>query len=265
MTSKRKLLIILLLSTLFTFSADVKAQEKTDLDLGKFFNGYKGTFVMLDVKKNSYIRYNEQQAAERHPPCSTFKILNSLIGLETGVIEDENFVLKWDGKPQRFESWNRDHNLQSAITNSVVWYYQELASRVGEKRMKKYIQSVGYGNGDISGGIRKFWLMNSLKVSANEQVDFLHRLYKNDLPFSQRSIDIVKKITKLSETDKYTFRGKTGSGLDYGKYNLGWFIGYVEHKDNVYIFATNILGEGEVNGKKAREITEAILKEMGLI
>ncbi len=248
------------------------AQAAEERDLSKFFRGYRGTFVMLDVARNKYIRYNKEQSEKRLSPCSTFKIPNSLIGLETGVIKDENFLIKWDGTKYSFDAWNRDHTLRSAIANSVVWYYQELASRVGEERMRKYIHAIHYGNEDISGGIKKFWLLNSLKISANEQVDFLRRLYGNDLPFSQRSMDITKKIIKLDENDLRVFCGKTGSGMETsadGKVKgvLGWFVGYVVWKDqsNACIFTTNIEGEDGANGKQAREISEAILKDMGLL
>jgi beta-lactamase class D len=224
---------------------------------------------MLDVGANKHICYNKPQCEKRLSPCSTFKIPNSLIGLETGVVQDENHVFKWDGTRRPIEPWNQDHSLQSAISNSVVWYYQELAARVGEERMQKYLKAMHYGNEDISGGITKFWLQSSLQISANEQVDFLHRLYRDELPFSQRSMDIVKKMIILSETNKYIFRGKTGTGG--GKEIngqptavLGWFVGYLVRKDNgkVYIFAVNMEGENGASGMRARGIAEAILKDM---
>jgi beta-lactamase class D len=236
-------------------------------DLSKYFNGYKGCFVLYDSNNKYYIRYNEEQCSKRLSPCSTFKIPNSLIGLETGVITDENFTLKWDGTEYPIESWNSDHNLKSAIKNSVVWYYREIARRIGEEKMREYIHKIGYGNEDISGGIDKFWLMSSIKISANEQVEFLKELYNNKLPFLDKTLDVVKDILILEKNDKYTFSGKTGSGSNSeNKTSQGWFVGVVMLKDNTYFFATNIeAGEEEVNGMKAKEITIEILKSLKIM
>ncbi len=244
-----------------------KQQEKKgyETDFNSYFGKYKGAFVLYDFNNRYYIRHNEEQCRMRFSPCSTFKIPNSLIGIETGVISDENFTLKWDGVKRDIESWNQDHNLKSAIKNSVVWYYQEVARRVGDARMKEYIGKIGYGNNDISGGTDKFWLMNSLEISADEQVEFLKKLCTNDLPFSERSLNIVKNITILDSNANLVFRGKTGSGnFPDGKTGLGWFIGYISLGNNIYIFSTNILGE-DANGKKAKEITIEILKSIKIM
>lgn len=241
------------------------AEQNTTLDFASFFQGYEGCFVLYNVKQNSYIRYNEKRCEERLSPCSTFKIPNSLIGLETGVVKDENHVYKWDGVKRPIESWNRDHDLRSAIANSAVWYYQKLAAEVGETRMKEWLGKLHYGNEDISGGITTFWLDNSLKISANEQIDFLTKFYKNELPFSQRSLDIVKNVLILSKTDQSVFRGKTGSGYEENGKTWGWFVGYVETGGNAYVFATNIEAKSGANGRKAREIVENIIKSLSLL
>lgn len=242
-------------------------QTEHEQDLSAFFTGYTGSFVMLDVKAHTYVRYNKQQCRKRFSPCSTFKIVNSLIGLETGVIPDENFVIRWSGKKYPREAWNRDHTLRSAIENSVVWYYQELARRVGERRMKKYVAKLHYGNCDMSGGLDRFWLESTLGISADEQIQVLYKLHRNDLPFSQRSMDIVKDIIVLAKRDSAIFRGKTGTGVaDNGKHSLGWFVGWVTNGDQAYVFATNIESENDLaNGMKARAITEAILRNKKLL
>jgi len=145
-------------------------------ELEKDFQGFKGAFVLYDLKGNRYIRYNPERCAERFIPASTFKIMNSLIGLETGVIPDANYVIKWDGAQYDIPAWNQDHTLKTAIQNSVVWYYQELARRVGEKKMQQYVDAAHYGNRDISGKIDTFWLEGGLRISAEEQVEVLKRL-----------------------------------------------------------------------------------------
>ncbi len=233
-------------------------------ELEKDFQGFKGAFVLYDSKGNWYIRYNPERCAERFIPASTFKVMNSLIGLETGVIPDANYVIKWNGAQYDIPAWNQDHTLKTAIQNSVVWYYQELARRVGEKKMQQYVDAAHYGNSDISGKIDTFWLEGGLRISAEEQVEFLKRLYKGELPFSQRSMNTVEEILVLEKTETYQLSGKTGSGQRITPH-AGWFVGYLETEGNVYFFATNIESPGsDGNGDKAREIARNILQDLGL-
>jgi beta-lactamase class D len=234
--------------------------------LEKYFQGFTGAFVLYDLTGQRYLRYNPERCSERFLPASTFKIVNSLIGLETGVIPDENYVIKWDGTKYDTPSWNQDHTLKTAIQNSVVWYYQELARRVGREKMQRYIDAVGYGNQDISGNIDSFWLDGALRISADEQVELLKRLYRDDLPFSQRSLKIVKEIMILENTDTYRLSGKTGSVWRVGTAYIGWFVGYVEEKGNVYFFAANIGSpSSEANGVKAQEITYDLLRGLEIL
>jgi beta-lactamase class D len=240
-------------------------KREREENLASFFDGTTGSFVLYDVAANEVSRYNRPGCAQRRSPCSTFKIPNSLIALETGVARDADFLIKWNGTHYAREEWNRDHTLRSAIANSVVWYYQELARRVGMPRMKQQITRLRYGNGDLSGGIDRFWLESSLMISADEEVDFLTRLCRNDLPFSRRSMEIVREILVLAKTDSTVFRGKTGSG-GADDHSLGWFVGWVTKGEHEYIFATRIeSNDGASNGKRARTITEAILRSKSIL
>ncbi len=265
MKRMNKIFLILLITGLTICFHTFKAQAVELIEFKDFFKDYSGTFVLYSISEDVYVIYNKDRAEKRLSPCSTFKIFNSLVGLEAGVIKDEKFVIKWDKKTYDIESWNRDHTLKSAIANSVVWYYQELARRVGEEKMKAFIDKVNYGNKDMSGGIDKFWLRNSLKISAMEEVGFLKKLILYDLPFSKRNIDIVKNIIILDKKDTYILRGKTGSGMENGKGVLGWFVGYVERGNKTYIFATNIEASDNASGIKAKKITLEILKKLKII
>jgi beta-lactamase class D len=236
-----------------------------DLEFEKHFQGFTGAFVLYDQYSERYIRYQPERCSEQLLPASTFKIMNSLIGLETGVISDENHVIPWDGTKHDIPAWNQDHTLKTAIQDSVVWYYQELARRVGSERMQFYMDAAGYGNRDITGPVDVFWLNGTLRISADEQVEFLKRLYQGDLPFSERSMKIVKEILVLEKTETYQLSGKTGSGQMKAIYT-GWFVGYIEEDTKVYFFATNIQGtSSDVKGLKAKEITLNILQELALL
>jgi bla regulator protein BlaR1 len=257
-------------------SANVSKNEKSTLeDLSSYFTGYDGCFVLFDQNKNEYSIYNEPKSQKQVSPCSTFKIVNALIGLETKVLTDENTTFNWDGTVYQNTVWNKDQTLESAITNSTFWYFQQNASKVGTERMQNYVNKTEYGNMDITGGITRFWEQSSLKISPKEQVEMLRKIYTYQIPFSKENIDIVKGILILSKEDDAVLSGKTGSGLkDSGRfipqgaddeYIIGWFVGYIEKDNNVYYFATNIEGEKGAYGGKAKEITLKILKDKKLL
>jgi beta-lactamase class D len=241
-----------------------KLDDVTSQDLSPFFSGYQACFVLWDVAADEYVYHNPDRCAERISPCSTYKIPHALIALETGVVPDQNYVIEWDGTQYPVEVWNRDHTMASAVQNSVVWYFQAVAREIGEERMQAYLDKFSYGNRDISGGLTRFWLGSSLEISADEQVDFLHRLDTGDLPVSARSMDIVKEVLVLEETESYVYRGKTGSCAPPGKQPWGWFVGYVSYGGRSYIFATNIQG-AQAEGQKARSITEDVLRHLDMI
>ena len=238
-------------------------------DLSAHFPGVSGAFVLCDSAGTECLKYNPEQCARRFSPASTFKILNSLIGLETGVIPDKNFVIPWDSVVRSMPEWNRDHDLQSAIKYSVVWYYQELARRVGEKRMLEFVEKAGYGNMDISGGIDRFWLGSSLSISADEQVNFLKRLLRGDLPFSRRSMDLVNGIIPSEIVDSCVVHGKTGLADQAGQ-AIGWYVGYVEKPGNTLFFALNMTATGPDDTpyqlvQRRKETALAILRELGVV
>jgi beta-lactamase class D len=244
--------------------APTKAALEDEVDFEAYFEGFSGAFILYDPAGDHYLRYHPEQCAERLLPASTFKIMNSLIGLETGVVPDENYVIKWDGTEYPIPTWNRDHTLKTAFQNSVVWYYQEVARRVGREKMQSYIAEVGYGNQDITGPLDYFWLDGTLKISAEEQVKLLKRLYEGDLPFSRRSMEIARKIMVLDKTDSYQLSGKTGSGQT-GELYIGWFVGFLEEGNNVFFFAANIKGKNsDAKGTTAKEITLQLLQSLEL-
>jgi beta-lactamase class D len=221
-------------------------------------NHATGTLVLYNLNADSFTIYNPSRADSASIPASTFKVFNSLVILDEGVLTDENQSLKWDGKKKFLKIWEQDHNLKSAIKYSVVWFYQECARRVGEKRMQFWIDSVGYGNQNISGGIDRFWLDGGLRISPREQVTLLKRLYFNQLPFSQRSMDIVKKIMIRKQTKDFTLHAKTGWADSFTPH-IGWYVGYLERDNNVLFFALNMDIRSNADGKKREKIVFEVL------
>lgn len=239
-------------------------------DLSAYFKDRPGMFVLHSLKSGRTERHDAARAAERFTPFSTFKIPNSLIGLETGVIKDADFQIKWDARKyparQGFDAWWQDQTLRTAFQRSALWYYRELASRVGAARMRELVDKLDYGNEDTSGGVDRFWLNSSLKISADEQIEFLKRLYKEELPVSKRSMSIVREIMVLEETPAYRLSGKTGGGpLAEGRY-LGWFVGYLEAKGDTHFFAIQLEGPTFASIRDERiRLTKQILADRGLM
>ena len=222
--------------------------------------------MLYDAADQRWLRYHPEVCRIRATPCSTFKVLNSLIALETGVASGPDFSLPWDGTHYPIELWNHDQTLRSAFSVSCVWYFQALAARIGLERYRRILPKVGYGNADVTGGVTQFWLQSSLTISPDEQVDFLRRLHARTLPFSAKNVDTVLDIMTLSRDGQTTFRGKTGTaGNDKSAATLGWFIGSVSAPSGDYLFATRITGGENPSGHTARKITESILSTLKIL
>jgi beta-lactamase class D len=247
-------------------------QAQAQKDLRKHFADCRlqGSFTLLDHKNNKWTYSDEKEADIATVPASTFKIINSLIALEEGVIKDENEVLRWDGIKRDISPWNADTDMKNAYKNSTVWFYQELARRIGKEKYAAYLKKCNYGNQQLTSAIDRFWLDGSLKISPRNQIEFLKNLYAEKLPFSKRSYEIVKRIMiqEAPEAANYVLRAKTGWGK-VEAYDIGWWVGYVEKKDNVYFFATRVQKPIEVTNENfmecRKEITRKVLAELNIL
>ena len=229
--------IMLLLAVLPVGAASFEVR-----DASRSFEQRNGVIVVL--AEGRFITNDTERARARFVPASSFKIPNAMIALETGVAPGADYLLKWDGKrpDQGFwpRSWSRDHTLRSALGNGVVWYFQEMARRIGRERMTAFLEQFDYGNRDISGPIDRFWLEGPLEISALEQVEFLQRFRASRLGLSDRTTALVREILVLDRNDSYTLSGKTGTARMPGDRLLGWLVGYVEQGDRTQIFALNL-------------------------
>jgi beta-lactamase class D len=213
-------------------------------DLAKrFFDlGTSGTFVGYKVDDYLIVASDKVRSGEGRLPASTFKIPNSLIALETGVVEDpDKDVFKWDGVKRSIEAWNKDHTLRSAIAVSAVPVYQEIARRIGQERMQKYLDLFDYGNRNIGGGIDQFWLTGDLRIDPVQQIDFVDRLRRGVLPVSRRSQELTRDILPVTKVGDVAIRAKSGLlGAEQGKPSLGWMVGWAEKGNQQTVFAMNM-------------------------
>ena len=229
--------------------------------------GTAGTFVGYKVDDYLVIASDKNRSGEAKLPASTFKVPNSLIALETGVVGDpDKDVFKWDGVVRNIDAWNRDHTMRTAIAASAVPVYQEIARRVGSERMQKYLDLLEYGNRDIGGGIDQFWLTGNLRIDPVQQVDFVDRLRRGVLPVSKRSQDIVRDILPATRVGDAVIRAKSGLlGAETGKPSLGWMVGWAEKGSAVTVFALNMDCVEPRHIADRTKITQQCLAEIGAI
>lgn len=228
--------------------------------------GVKGGLVILDAKNNTYTIYNEAQVYRQRSPASTFKIVNTLIALETGIASDTGFTLPWDSVRRPVVAWNRDQTLRSAFQSSCVWYYQEIARRIGTKQMQFRIDAFQYGNADISNGADLFWIFGKLRISPMQQVDFLQKLHTRQLGLSDRTYNVCRQVMLADSNAQYTLRAKTGMGD--GKKPAGWYVGYFETADNVYYFANCISPVSKTSEhflQDRKDIVFLAMKQLGFL
>ena len=232
-----------------------------DKEVEEVFKKYKveGTIVIESLNKKKINIYNDKRASELFSPASTFKIPHSLIALNEGIVKKDS-VIVWDKKIREYESWNKDQTLLTAFKSSCVWCYQEFASKIGVEKYKKYLKELNYGNKKIGDDVTRFWLDESLEITTFEQIKFLKRFYTNNLPFKIEDINLLKEIMIDEKNENYIIRAKTGWEWKYG-----WYVGYVETKDDVWFFSTNIDTKSKDDLPKRKAITLEVLKIKGII
>lgn len=265
-------LTILVLTQISFFTAASAEEDNIDLkdrhvlkeDLSTYFSGAEGSFVLFSLKEDRYLIYNEEKSMQRVSPDSTYKIYSALIGLEEKGITPNDSAMQWNGKLNEYKEWNQDQTLDTAMKDSVNWYFEALDRKIGEDTLTAYLERLNYGNKDLSGGTGKYWIESSLKISPIEQVDLLRSFYLNEQHFNPVNVETVKSAITLEKKGESMLYGKTGTGIINGEVVNGWFIGFVETNDDTWFFATNIQDDETASGSKAAKITLSILKDKGL-
>ena len=234
-------------------------------DWGAYFAefGATGTLVMVDERQTppATLVYNRDRAKRRYSPASTFKIAHTLFALDAGVVVDEFQVFSWDGVMRTSAGHDQDQNLRSAMRYSTLWVYQRFAKQIGEAKARSYLRASNYGNADPSTSRGDYWVDGNLRISAIEQVAFLRRLFRNDLPFKVEHQRLVKDLMIKQATSDWILRAKTGWEGSYG-----WWIGWVESEEGTGFFAMNMDTPRRLEDLPKRErIAKAVLRSMGVL
>ncbi|HEA6321663.1 TPA: beta-lactam sensor/signal transducer BlaR1 [Staphylococcus aureus] len=233
------------------------------LDESKNFGSNSGSFVMYSMKKDKYYIYNEKESRKRYSPDSTYKIYLALFGLDRHIISDKNSRMSWNHNHYPFDSWNKDQDLNTAIQNSVNWYFERISNQISKNYTSDQLKQLNYGNKNL-GSYKAYWLEDSLKISNLEQVIVLKNMMEQNNHFSKNEKKQLSSSLLIRKNENYELYGKTGTGIVNGKYNNGWFVGYVITNHDKYYFSTHLSDE-KASGENAKFINEKILKEMGVL
>ena len=252
--------LFLLVQVMLTFNLFA-----VDLELENIFKSknIEGTIVIESLNTKKVYIHNDKRANMPLSPASTFKIPHTLIALNEGIV-NANSIIFWDKTDKGMEPWNKNQTLESAFKLSCVWCYKEFASKIGVEKYKNYLKELDYGNRIVGNDVSDFWLDGSLKITTFEQIKFLKRLYKNDLPFKIEDINTLKQIMIEEKNENFTLSAKSGWSTRF-EFESGWYIGFVETKDDVWFFATNLVTQGKKDLPLRKEITIESLKIKGII
>lgn len=210
-----------------------------------YFEEINGAAVIYDPVENCYQIYNQELALTRRSPCSTFKIISSLIALENGIIEPDNSTRIWSGEVFWNEDWNKDIDFSDAFHASCVWYFREVIDEIGKDMMQDELNKLQYGNCDISDWNGE---LNTNNHNTNN---------------SEQTRNQLKQVMLFSESNEsdILIYGKTGMGKNYGIVVDSWFTGFADTPEKRIYFCV-YLGETEnkdVSSAKAREIAVEIV------
>jgi beta-lactamase class D len=255
--------------TLFLLSVfSVRAQDDASR-LREAFRafGYDGAFILAPLEGEAMVRVSPERCGKAVIPASTFKIPNSCIALETGVIGGVHDTLRWDGKRKSFRSWEEDMDMSMAFQRSCVWFYQELARRVGSRVMGQWLDRLDYGNRSIGGGIDRFWLDGKMRISPDQQIAFLRKLFTDALPFNPEVMRQVRELMVLERGEHHTLYGKTGWGIIDGTH-YGWLVGAIDVEGGIWVYATLLVrhnADASTFPQARHDVTRALLREARLL
>ncbi len=252
--------------------------EMVDKDWSSYFEGLNGAAVVYNASDSQYMLYNRELALARRPPCSTFKIVSSLLGMEYGVIEPEDSVRAWGNEIFWNENWNKDIDFQEAFQESCVWYFREVIDEIGKERMQEGLDGLQYGNCDISDwegrqntnnnnrALTGFWLESSLLISPKEQTEVMERIFGDDAAYSQGTLEELRQVMLVQGQDgaDISIYGKTGMGKTEGIVVDAWFTGFAESPEGKRYFCVYLgrTDNRDVSSTLAKEIAIRLMSDI---
>ncbi|WP_310604581.1 penicillin-binding transpeptidase domain-containing protein [Anaerosporobacter sp.] len=239
-------------------------------DFEPYFNSIKGCTVILDVETNTYYTYNMSMVEKQESPCSTFKIISTLLGLKYGIIDNKNSTMGYDGYEYSISEWNTDVTLENAFRTSCIWYFKNVINQVGQESVKRELEDLQYGNCDVSewngsdvnpsDSLNGFWLESSLKISPINQVQVIADIFEGNAGYKEVDVSLLKEIMLIKEMENEGVKvyGKTGTRT----VGTAWLVGFAEKNNKKFYYAIYVDDSPEkISGNKVKEIGFEILKD----
>lgn len=238
----------------FLLAGCTQGNVTEDDSLKQYFDaaGVDGSFGMFDNGQGHFTIYNLRRYRDSsYLPAETFDIMQSLIGVQTGVVKDDSAVI------------SGTVTLGEAFRNNDIAAFKDLSRRIGKDTLKKWVDSLGYGNKDI--GSDDFWMDNHLTIKSDEQLGLIKKLYFDQLPFFPRSQKVVRQMMLRENNSNYQLSYKTGAGVRKDGHMLVWYLGWIEENKHPYFFVLTVdkAGAGGELGPAGLAILKNILKQMG--
>ncbi|WP_243136999.1 class D beta-lactamase [Alkaliphilus serpentinus] len=222
------------------------------------------TIIVSSLKTGEEFIINKERSNQRYLPASAFKIPNTLIVLQEEIIKDENDIIRWDGIDKGLFEWNQDQSLKTALPSSCVWFYQELAKKVGIEKYSEYLNKISYGNKKVGARVDSFWLEGDIRISAKEQIDFLKKVYHKEYDFDEDNYQILNDLMIEEKNAEYILRGKTGWAQRVDP-QIGWYVGYIETDKDTWFFACNLDIRQNSDAGYRKELVFKYLRELKII
>jgi len=197
------------------------------------------------VKEKDKLVKKEGECQTAFAPHSTFKIPLSLMGFDSGILMNENAPsFPFTDENTFLNICKSAHDPKTWMRDSCVWFSQVLTKKLGMKKFQEYVTKFEYGNRDVSGGLEKSWLSSSLKITADEQIQFIQKMIDYKLPINSKAVDKTKSILFIQELPGgWKLYGKTGNGSNHKRIQQGWFVGWIEKENRKLVFVQHIADE----------------------
>lgn len=239
-----------------------RAQAPADLAsaFASAFNGVEACAALRDVASGAETATSDRlECARRLAPCATLDIPASVVALDRGVTPDANAPVRRqppvEGDPPDGVT------LKDAFRGPVPWVYDEIAHRVGPDAFVKALGAMRYGDAEqIASRPRpKPAAQSRLTLSPVEQVDFLARLKRGELPTTAESQARTAELFPSERIGDANLLLKTGACL-----GAAWAVGWVDRGGRSMIFA---VVETAREGASAEDVvarTKRLMANLGL-
>lgn len=214
---------------------EISPAQVEQADWGKAFAGQDAVAVFYTPSQNKMCVHGADKLDVRYSPCSTFKIISTLMGLDAGVLKDQDTKLGYDGTQYEIPEWNKDVTLTEAFKASCVWYYKKLVSHLTKEYVQGILQKLKYGNENLcvwnNDGHHVFWIESCLQISAKEQVLMLEKLIGDpeNSPFQPKHTAVLVNCMRYPNVGDVAFYAKTGTGRNHKSGHLeAWCVGFCD-------------------------------------